>query len=99
MNKYVDPERLKNEIAKAPVWTSLTIIEIINKMAEPLTRMKTQNSNLTFEKALKDFIDDAPSIDIVRCKECVEYNDEWCMYWQNVVNVYDFCSYGERREP
>ena len=38
----------------------------------------------------------APSIDIVRCKECVEYDDEWCMYWQNVVDAYDFCSYGER---
>ena len=40
-----------------------------------------------------------PSIDIVRCAECIERDDDWCMYWQNVVNVYDFCSYGERREP
>lgn len=84
MNKYVDPEKLKNEIAKAPVWTSLTIIEMIDKMTEsqtcekceyawwnseakryecsiekcpynklkdePTTQIKTQNSNLTFEK-------------------------------------------------
>ena len=41
MNKYVDPERLKNEIAKAPVWTSLTIIEIINKMTEPKDEQQT----------------------------------------------------------
>ena len=46
----------------------------------------------------KMIINSAPSIDIVRCKECVEYDDEWCMYWQNVVDVYDFCSYGERKE-
>ena len=36
------------------------------------------------------------SIDIVRCRECLEYDDDWCMYWQNVINPDDFCSYGER---
>ena len=46
----------------------------------------------------RGIIEEAPSIDIVRCKECVEYDDDWCMYWQNVVNVYDYCSYGERKE-
>ena len=45
---------------------------------------------------LRAVINDAPSIDIVRCKECVEYDDDWCMYWQNVINPDDFCSYGER---
>ena len=43
-------------------------------------------------------IDSAPSIDIVFCKECTERNDDWCMYWQNVINPDDFCSYGERKE-
>ena len=41
-------------------------------------------------------IDDAPSIDIVRCRECTERDDDWCMYWGNVINADDFCSYGER---
>ena len=41
---------------------------------------------------------DAPSIDIVRCSECTERDDDWCMYWQNVINSDDFCSYGERKE-
>lgn len=37
--------------------------------------------------------------ELVRCKECVEYDgDDWCMYWQNVINPDDFCSYGERKE-
>lgn len=48
--------------------------------------------------AVYDYVRLAPSIDIVFCKECVEYDDEWCLYWQNVVNAYDFCSYGERKE-
>ena len=36
--------------------------------------------------------------EIVRCKECVERDDDWCMYWGNVINPDDFCSYGERGE-
>ena len=35
-------------------------------------------------------------IDIVRCKECTERDDDWCMYWGKVINADDFCSYGER---
>ena len=45
---------------------------------------------------VKGFVEHQPSIDIVRCKECVEYDDDWCMYWQKVINPDDFCSYGER---
>lgn len=41
-------------------------------------------------------IDEAPSIDIVRCKECTERDDDWCMYFGNIINPDDFCSYGER---
>ena len=53
-----------------------------------------------------DVLDSAPSIDIVRCKECKHYNKfpTWsaCTYWsgdpyeQASVNADDFCSYGER---
>ena len=57
---------------------------------------------IQIRKALKDFIDDAPSIDIVRCKEC--------KHWRNTdaekiptasiacgnMHADDFCSYGER---
>ena len=44
-------------------------------------------------------IDDAPSIDLVRCKEC-KYKDEivnYCYENDRDVNSDDFCSYGERR--
>lgn len=47
---------------------------------------------------VKAVLNDAPSIEIVRCKECLEYDDDWCMYWQNVINPDGFCSYGERKE-
>ncbi len=50
-------------------------------------------------------IDDAPSIDIVRCGECKHrYDDGWieprwtCDYLKDMrLKDDDFCSYGERR--
>lgn len=52
-------------------------------------------------------IDTAPSIEIVRCKECKHYfydelNDCKMCYVHEYGEIWeddDFCSYGERREP
>lgn len=44
---------------------------------------------------------DVPTIDaveVVRCKECTERDDDWCMYFGKMINPDDFCSYGERSE-
>lgn len=59
-------------------------------------------------RKIRKWIKKAPSIDIVRCKECKYYDKfpTWsaCTYWsgdpyeQASVNDDDFCSYGERRE-
>ena len=48
-------------------------------------------------------IDEQPSIDIVRCKECKhwwnKYGDSTCMLHSDfTVDADDFCSYGERKE-
>lgn len=41
----------------------------------------------------------APSIDIVRCKECYMCDEEmWCSFYDSIMESDDFCSYGERRE-
>ena len=52
----------------------------------------------------QEMIDSAPSIDIVRCKECKYFDDKdygeptrYCTWHESVVNADDFCSYGERR--
>lgn len=42
MDKYIDAEALKKEIAKAPVWTSLTITEIIDKMPDCKDKPQTE---------------------------------------------------------
>ena len=48
-------------------------------------------------------LDSAPSIDIVRCRECKHWNEE--DHWCNIRDSYgwdykpdDFCSYGSRSE-
>ena len=46
----------------------------------------------------------APSIDIVRCRECKYWKEGKCWNLKGlnktdgIVNADDFCSYGERRE-
>ena len=49
-----------------------------------------------YREAMRLFIKEIPSVNIVRCSECTERDDDWCMYWGNVINPDDFCSYGER---
>ena len=50
----------------------------------------------------KDLIDNAPTIDaveVVRCKDCDNYDSEidWCSVNTTYMTVTDFCSYGERK--
>lgn len=56
---------------------------------------------------IKGFVDHAPSIDIVRCKECrywidnisEDSTDDECRWRsEEAPNADDFCSYGERAE-
>ena len=56
-------------------------------------------------KAMSRAMADAPSIDIVRCKECkwakANGTYQWCGRLDSTARITadDFCSYGERREP
>ena len=63
-----------------------------------------QNFNTVFWSQITKTIDSAPSIDIVRCKECKRWlNDQICTHWSGYYGTIetiadDFCSYGERKE-
>ena len=53
----------------------------------------------------KHQIDEAPSIDIVRCKECIwrdkdNQGEGYCTYVKGLADINDesFCSWGERKE-
>ena len=45
-------------------------------------------------------IDEQPSIDIVKCKECKYYEakEDWCYWRDEAITADDFCSYGERSD-
>ena len=58
-----------------------------------------------FMPEAKAWLNDAPSIDIVRCKECKWAKAlgtyQWCGRLDSTARITadDFCSYGERSEP
>ena len=53
--------------------------------------------SISLTNGIDTALKDAPTIDIVRCKECVWYKDfDGCFFSTDGVEPDDFCSYGER---
>ena len=48
----------------------------------------------------EELLNDIPTIDIVRCKECRHWGDTICDRFdeERIMFADDFCSYGERKE-
>ena len=96
MSRYIDADAVKKDIAR---------LHVLNDEAE-IRRTYEYNPHVTttdFEETLVsvfDAIDDAPSIDIVRCKECKWYTeDKGCLLEDNSTRTPDdYCSYGERKD-
>ena len=94
MSRWIDADALKKDIAR---------LHVLNDEAE-IRRAYEYNPHVTstdFEETLVsvfDAIDDAPSIDIVRCKECKHLYTMDCAFYEVGDNVKpdDFCSYRER---
>lgn len=59
-----------------------------------------QRINTQFWSEIENIINSAPSIDIVRCKECGNKDKDWdyCNEHDMKIRPDDYCSYGERRE-
>lgn len=57
------------------------------------------------ESTIKDYIDEAPTIDaveVVRCKDCKRHYDSKfgyvvCLWFNKTVRADGYCSYGERK--
>ena len=98
--RLIDADALKKDIAR---------LHVLNDEAE-IRRAYEYNPHVTstdFEETLVsvfDAIDDAPSIDIVFCKDCKKTKDDfikgdklvWCGKWKTVMGVNEFCSRGKR---
>lgn len=88
MNKYIDAEALKKEIAKAPVWTALTITE---KIENAPSIDIVPNRGEWEEKETFSVADDDPIIErwqSARCSMCERYHTTPYMYY---FNDYNFC--------
>ena len=62
-------------------------------------------SNWCDKDEVSTLVNEAPSIDIVRCKECKwrdkdNQGEDYCTYVKGLADINDesFCSYGERKE-
>ena len=96
MSRWIDADTLKKDVAR---------LHVLNDEAE-IRRAYEYNPHVTstdFEETLVsvfDAIDDAPSIDIVRCQDCKYwvYHFNGCSRNPCTEPWYatDFCSYGER---
>ena len=67
---------------------------------------KMASVKLTLDvEAVKEWLEKANMVAVVRCKECKWYKTMYCKMdrWTDLVTVYvakknDYCSYGKRRE-
>ena len=45
----------------------------------------------------EELLNDIPSIDIVRCRECKYFEPkDWCYWRDEMITADDFCSYGQK---
>ena len=72
--------------------------------ADALIEKKWQTESEACFYALEDVvsvtdIEEAPSIDLVRCRDCRYYRDfDGCFFSTDGVDENDYCSHGERKE-
>ena len=74
--------------------------EWLKEHTEFISYMGMWHETETDEFVSRDTIDSAPSIEIVRCKECKHIYTMDCAFYEVGDNVKpdDFCSYGEVSE-
>ena len=88
MSRYIDADAV------------ITAIAEFNKYEDELEYPYASDDLEEYKDDARLLIEDIPSIDIVRCKECVHHHNRYgCTKWGVVfLDTYpdDYCSYGER---
>ena len=75
----------------------ITAIAEFNKYEDELEYPYASDDLEEYKDDARLLIEDAPSIDIVRCKECYMCDEKmWCSFYDSIMESDDFCSYGER---
>ena len=88
MSRYIDADAV------------ITAIAEFNKYEDELEYPYASDDLEEYKDDARLLIEDAPTIDIVRCKECTKRKkNKFCLeYMRYEKNEDGFCSYGERSE-
>ena len=88
MSRYIDADALHDALKAKQKW----VVRCGDK----------HNEGYTYDQ-VHFAIDDAPSIDIVRCKECRKSHIDgktthylWCTEWGRSTDTFGYCERGER---
>lgn len=74
--------------------------DILNYVGTEGIQRETTQADKDIKQNCIDLLLHAPTIEIVRCKDCRWYKDfDGCFFSTAEVEEDGFCSYGERREP
>lgn len=84
-----------------------TVVDILNSELDDIEPEALQGFPRTVlaQIALKKVLDlikntsDSDTLEIVRCKECKNFEDVicgWCRHFEKPITLDDYCSYGER---
>ena len=88
MSRYIDADALHDMLKAKQKWV--------------VRNGDKHNEGYTYDQ-VHFAIDEAPSIDIVRCKECRKSHIDgktthylWCTEWGRSTDVFGYCERGER---
>lgn len=97
MSRYIDADAVESTLQEMEMITAMSHIELgeeddVGEISMPMF-------------TVRNIMKRAPSIEIVRCKECKHYDGDdygeptrYCVWHGSPIMPDDFCSYGERKE-
>jgi len=97
MSRYMDADEQMTRIKQVYESMGVDTHGIWNKQLAKAFKGSDVETIRMCLHAILGAITQAPSIDIVRCKECYMCDEEmWCSFYDSIMESDDFCSYGER---
>ena len=104
--KLIDADALKKEISRAPVWTALSVKEMIDELnnIDLDDYVPRDFHDKTCEAMAKRHQEEiADMVRVVRCENCGKSHIDgktthylWCTEWGRSTDVFGFCERGER---
>lgn len=85
---WINAEKLKEELSKAPVWTTLAIVEMIDQTAKEMPKRGEWQEKEIFGEYNDDVHHYVSEWQSARCSVCGKYHTTPYMYY---FDEYNFC--------